>query len=225
MNFNLRALGLTCAAVVAIGAIGAVSASGETGGHFTVSSQPYRLKSSENATHFLEFAISGLTGFMCEPTTRSSEIYTETTFTLMWFTSENNKQCKTTGGKYGESVFHFNGCKINVLIGKKSTQDNTTELECPVGKQLEITHDGCVIRVPAQKGFSGVAYNTVIENGKHALTASFTAGGAAMTANFESGFCTVLGTKHTMAITGSLTIWAVDTVGAPIDLTATGSEG
>lgn len=227
MNLSLRTFALALVGVAAtVGAVGPVGASGETGGHFTVEAEPYTLKANENATHFLEYSIPGMTGVVCEPGDYTYGPNTGKTFDALRLGGSNNEPCKTTGGVYGETKFHYNGCELVIKIGKKSTQDNTTELVCPIGKELEITHQGCVIKVPTQVGFKGVAYNTVIENNKHAITAKFTVGGESeMSANFEGGFCTLLGTKHPLAITGSLTIWALDDKGAPIGITATGSEG
>lgn len=219
-------LALLCLSVT-IGAIGGGSASAETGGHFTVESDSATIRFTEQGTHFLEYSIPGMTPFVCESAEYASNPLPVKTLTEIGFGGLNKDPCKTKGGaKYGETTFHFNGCKIVLKIGKKSTQDNTTDIECPTGKELEITHESCVIKVPSQKGFKGVAYNKVVEGGKNAITASFTVGGGAeMAANFESGICVFLGTGHAIAITGSMTMFALDKNGASTGLTATGAEG
>ncbi|HEX9967611.1 MAG TPA: hypothetical protein VGB06_06670 [Solirubrobacterales bacterium] len=225
MRFSRKAsaLALVCATTI-IGTVGALDASGETGGHFTMESDPGTLRITEGGTHFLQYSIPGMEPFECESEELGS-IPNEKTITEIGFGRENNEPCRTkNGGKgYGETRFHFNKCRIVLKIGKKAAQDNTTDLECPTGGQLEITHTNCVIKVPAQKGFKGVSYNTVVEGGKHAITAVFTVGN--MSANFEEGICVFLGTTHAMAVTGSITIFARDKAGLATGLTATGSEG
>jgi hypothetical protein len=225
MVLSPRALALALiGAAIAIGTIGAVSASGETGGHFTVESDPASIRLTEQGTHFLEYSVQGLNPIVCESAEYAGPPFSGKTKTEIGIGGLNKEPCKTKGGgAYGETTIHYNECKIVLLIGKKATQDNTTELECPSGGQLEITHPSCVIKVPAQKGFNGVAYNTVVEGGNHAITASFTVGGG--TAHFENGFCVLLGTTHALAVTGSITMFAVDKNGAITGLTATGSEG
>jgi hypothetical protein len=225
MSIKLKALTLGLLALMAMGAFAAVNATAETGGHFTSEAEEGTAKGTENATHFTELTVPGLTGIRCTKTSyegkmpkTGSKTWTEITIVPSY------SECETTGGKAGEVTIDMNGCAYLFTIGKNSVKDNTADLECTgATKFVAVTHEGCEIRIPAQNGMLGVAYTTTVENGKHSLTVDLTVKG--FTTNFEAGFCVLLGTSHTSEITGSVTVQGFNAAGAQVGITATGSEG
>lgn len=223
MSRKLKALCLSLFAVMALGGFAVMNASAETGGHFTSEVAATTITGSENSTHFTELTVPGLTGIRC--TTASYSGTTSATTVTQITITPSYANCETTGGTPGEVTVDVNGCAYIFTIGKKSTADNTVDLECNGAKPyIAVTHQGCEIRVPAQNNIVGVAYNTTVENNKHAITLTATASG--FTTNFEAGFCVLLGTSHTSTLSGSVTVTGKNTAtGAAVGITATGSEG
>lgn len=228
MSLKLKAIGLSLVALTALGAFVAMNASAETGGHFTsdATTGSTIFKGTQSGTHTTELTVPGLTGIVCE---EASYEGTATGATVESVTIVPKlAKCKTTGGTTGELTVDMNGCQGQSTIGKNSTADNTVDIVCPgATKFAAITHPACEIRMPAQNNIVGVAYNTVVENSKHALTVVATAKG--FTIHFESGFCVLLGTKQTAEVTGSVTVQGFNdnsgTAGSQVNVTATGSEG
>jgi hypothetical protein len=87
-------------------------------------------------------------------------------------------------------------------------------------KPLEIHHPNCTVTIPQQQQpASGVSYTPLLENGKHALTATLTLSN--IEAQYHGGACIFLGTNQKVAMSGSLTLRATDTAGAAVNLTNT----
>jgi hypothetical protein len=227
MSIKLKALGLGLLAALAIGAVTVMNASAVTGGHFVAEVDNGTLKASETPTHRLEFTVSGFNGSIVCPQGTFNGALTAKTFVGIQLTPLAKENCQTKAGTAGDTPVDFNGCGIELKIGKKAATHNTTDIFCPGGKVIEVTHKNCTIKIPAKAGLKGVVYTNVLEGGKHTITIELTAPAKEeeeVEAYFEGGICTFLGTKHTMRITGSLTERAFDAGGKPVHVTATGSE-
>lgn len=222
MSIKLRLLSAGVLAAMAIGALAATSGSAETGGHFTADVEG-TFETVESTNHRLEFLTPGSTGIACD-ISKTTVPLANKTFTAFRFTWAGTRPCTTTVDNPVPFNVHFNGCGLLFKIGKKAVQDNTTEIVCQTGTQIEITHPNCTVRVPAQAGFLGASYENVVEGGKHAITVKLTVGGGTeMTANYEGGICIFLGTTHPIAVVGSFTVKALDAAGKQGNVTATGS--
>jgi hypothetical protein len=233
MSIKLKVLGLGVLAIMAVSAFAAMNATAETGGHF-VSDSPTgstAITGREDATDFTELTVPGLTGIVCTTATYEGTAAANTVTELTITPHYSN--CHTTGSATAVTV-HVNGCDYQFTIGKKSTADNTVDIVCPAGKQIEVTHEGCTIKIPPANGIKGVAYQTITTGGKHAITLGVTLSGFTM--NFEAGFCVLLGTSHTATISGSVIVEGWEDLGndathlhgkegARVNITATGSEG
>ena len=227
MISHRRTLGVLLALAALTQAVAVSSA--ETGGHFTSESGGATIITGiETPSHSTELTVPGLTGIVCGEARYEARFAFSTSTEASVTPTYGN--CKTTGGAAKEVTVDVNGCTYRLTIGKKSTADNTADLVCGGATNfIAITHPSCEMRIPAQNNIVGVAYNTTIEEGKHAITLSATAKG--FTTNFESGLCVLLGTKHTSELTGSVVAVAFEESSGPllegksVGITATGSEG
>jgi len=216
-----RAVGLALALAACVIAAAPGAAMAETGGHFTSETahtawEGTEVKASGHTTKLTE---GSNTPYECGKATYSGTT-TTTTVTEVALTPTYSG-CRTSSGTEGEVTYHVNGCSYVFKIGKKAIADNTMQLSCPVGKQLEITHPNCTIKVPPQTFSQGVAYTKITEGGKAALTLDLT---AQATVNYEGGICIFLGTTHTFNLTGSIILTGKNTTGgAATGIEATGS--
>jgi hypothetical protein len=223
MSIKLKALGLGLLATMALAGFMAMNATAETGGHFT-SEATHTIISGvdETGANQPEIKVPGLTGIICDGSSYSGTANATTVESVTMTPSYG--ACHTTGGATGSTLVDFNGCQYTFTIGKKSTADNTVDLICAGEKKyIALTHEGCEVRIPAANKLKGVAYNTTTIEGKHAITLKITLAG--FEANFEAGFCILLGTAHTGELVGSVNVTGKDTTGAAVGITATGSEG
>jgi hypothetical protein len=221
MSIKLKALGLGLLTTMALAGFMAMNATAETGGHFTSETTHTTITGlDEISGGQVEFKVSGLTGIVCDNASYSGTANATTVESLTLTPSYG--ACHTTGGLPGATVIDLNGCAYTLTIGKKSTTDNTVDLSC-VGIYMTITHEGCEIRIPAKNNLKGVAYETAERAGKHAIIANLTVTG--LEANFEAGFCILLGTSHTAELHGSVAVRGFNTEGKAVGITATGSEG
>ena len=109
-----------------------------------------------------------------------------------------------------------NGCRYTF---KSTEKVHATFLFLCENGPMEIHHPNCTVTVPQQlQPVSGVSYTTLLENGKHALTATLTLTNIEVQAH---GVCSILGTNQKGALTGSITLRATDTAGNPVNLTNT----
>jgi hypothetical protein len=226
MSIKLKALGLGLLATMALAGFMAMNATAETGGHFT-SEATHTIISGEDETgvNRPELRVPGLTGIVCDKSTYSGTTNATTVESIT--ITPTYEKCHTTGDEpeiKKPVTVDVNGCTYTFTIGKKSTADNTVDLVCPGEKKyIAVTHEGCEIRILAANGIKGVAYKTTTINSKHAITLEATAAG--FVANFEAGFCILLGTSHTGELIGSVNVTGKDTLNNAVGITATGSEG
>jgi hypothetical protein len=112
----------------------------------------------------------------------------------------NIDQCSTPF--YGGMPFHENGCSY------RFTASGQVHLECPVGKEIEITGLGpCLLKIPAQM-LSGVTYTNNSSQSAITVTAKFT--------NMTYYEC---GTKRTNGTTsGTYTLTASASGGGPVSV-------
>lgn len=215
MNIRLKALGVLVA-VIAIGVVGAASASATTGGHFTSEVSHTTLSGSASGGHTTE--IKAYEQIQCASASYSGTISTATATELTL--TPTYSTCKT---KEGESTtpIHANGCSLTFKIGKKANSDNTTQLSCPAGKSLEVTHPNCTVTVVPQALPGGSAYTAVTESGKAAITVDLT---IEMPVQYHGGICIFLGTNQTGALSGSFVLTGKDTADSLVGIDSTGSE-
>jgi hypothetical protein len=213
MSSRLKALGLALLATMAVSAF-AVNASAEVSGHFVVDGTHATVVASEGGAHRIKFSAGGLTGAIeCLENSYSGVIGAQTVagFTI----TPTFKTCRTEGSATHNVTITTNGCRYTFKATEKT---HATFMFLCDGKALEIHHPSCTIKIPEQT-VSGVSYTTVLENGKHALTADFTVENIAV--QYEAGVCTFLGTNNKGAMKGSLTLRATDTANNPVNLTVT----
>ena len=215
MSSKLKALGLGLLAALAVSATAGVNASAEVSGHFVVDGTHATVVASESGAHRIKFSASGLTGAVeCLENSYSGVIGSQTVagFTI----TPTYKTCRTEGSATHNVTITTNGCRYTF----KATEKTHATFWFLCGDQfLEIHHPNCTIKIPELTNLSGVSYTTVVENGKHALTADFTVENIPV--QYEAGICTFLGTNQKGAMKGSLTLKATDTAGSPVNLTVT----
>jgi hypothetical protein len=215
MKGKMKALDLAVVAAIATSAIGVGSASAEYSGHFVIEGTHATVVGSETATHRTRFTLSGLEGFIeCEKASYSGFIGATTVggFTV----TPKYEGCKTAGTAVGVTITP-NGCTYTF---KSTEKVHATFLFLCGEKSIEIHHPNCTVTIPQQQQpASGVSYTTVLESGKHALTANLTISN--VEAEYHGGACVFLGTNQKAALAGSLTLRATNTAGSAVHLTNT----
>jgi len=239
MSIKLRALGLGLLALLAMGAFAAVNATAEEGGHFTSDSPTgntwitgtEQRGAGGTEPDVTRLGIVGLKGIHCK---HASYVATASGSTVTSLTvAPTYKECTTEPEGLKNVVVDVNGCTYTFTIGKKiSNVHNTVHILCPVGvKGIVITHPECEIVIPPQT-VTGIAYNTITENNKHAITVEPTigiGGTPTLTTHFEKGVCVLLGTSHAGEFTGGVKVTGFEdkadkTEGPQVNITATGIE-
>ncbi|HEX9968087.1 MAG TPA: hypothetical protein VGB06_09080 [Solirubrobacterales bacterium] len=221
MGRTSRALSLALALAACL-VVAPAAASAETGGHFTSETAHTAWEGTEvkASGHTTKFAEGSGTPIECGKATYSGT--TTTTTVTEVALAPTYSGCRTSSGTEGDVIYDINGCSYVLKIGKKASTDNTMQLSCPVGKQLEITHFNCTIKLPPQTFSQGVAYTKITESGKPALTIDFT---AQVAVNYEDKACIFLGTNHTFNFTGSIILTGKNTTGGvATGIEAIGSE-
>lgn len=215
MSGKSKALGLGLLATLAVSALAVTSASAEYSGHFVIEGPDANVIGTETATHKTRFSVVGMEGSIeCEKASYSGLIGAETVggFTVV----PKYEACKTTGTATAVTIT-VNGCRYTF---KSTEKVHATFLFLCEEKPLEIHHPNCTITIPQQaQPSSGVSYTTLLENGKHALTATLTITNIEMQAH--GGICVFLGTNQKGSLTGSITLRATNTAGNPVHLTNT----
>jgi hypothetical protein len=213
MTLKVKILGLGILAIMATGAFSVMNASAVSGGHFTVDAHGtvHGVETAPNHVVHLVSANGSEIGCSTESYngTISSLTTTSIKITPLW------SNCTTTGDGAIVDVIE-NGCYFEFTSGKTGQTHHTAHFVCPT-KSLEISHPNCSIRVPAQTA-TGVTYETITMNEKHAITLNST---AKVTSHYEGGICIFLGTTQTSEMRGSVTVQATDTLGKPTNLTST----
>ena len=239
MSMKLKALGLGLLAMIAVSGFAAVNATGETGGHFTSDSPNGKTvitgTEKQGTSHTTQLAVEGLSGIHCEHALYEATAGAATVESLT--VTPTYTKCTTSPSGATNVVVDHNGCNYTFTIGKKiATVHQTVSIVCPAGKAIVITHPECEITVPPQT-LTGITYNTVVEENKHAITlvAEIGVNGTPkLTTQFHAGFCVLLGTTHLGSFTGSVTVKGYEDQSTlsepykhgvnPVNITATGIQ-
>lgn len=249
MNRKLKALGLGLLALLAIGAYSNLGASATQGGHFASAAAHTHLEGLESNDHEVRMggffnAVVGCPGTTYGGTMEGTKV-TKITVTPFY------EECLWFGMK-NPATIDMNGCTYLFTIGKFAGAHNTVHLECPPGKEINVTlfsshqkhtegtPDNCTIFIPPQTPENGVAYETTTELGKHALTLDITIQNITYTKDGPCRFVfptgkgphghstiggvTVNHETKGLWIEGTVTVRGMDEDLEPVNITATGSE-
>ncbi|HYP56553.1 MAG TPA: hypothetical protein VEQ41_09690 [Solirubrobacterales bacterium] len=225
MSMKLKVLGLGLIAAMAMGSFAVLNASASVSGHFTHDAAGGHaiIKGLEGpgTAHRVKFSTGG-TPIECDEARYEGTVSSSTVTTLDVLPIYS--KCHTEGAAAGSVVVDVRGCTFRFHSNSGAAPHTpathaTTGLVCPAGVDgILVTHPNCTMRMPPQ-ALSGVTYTTTVENNKHAITLNATVGG--ITAHYESGICIFLGTKQTGTMNGSATVWAENTAGERVNITAT----
>jgi hypothetical protein len=211
------ALGLMLA--LGILALGALSASATTSGHFTSDAPSgttiLHMAGATGSSHDAELFAYG-SAISCHNIEYSVNPVTTRTVTSLTVTA-GFSNCTTDSGD--TATVRMNGCHFQFT--SRSTQHATVHFLCPEGKRAVVETSAGVMKFPPQTPTTGgLTFGTTVENGAHAVTVNVTAQGLHAECH---GICQLLGTKTTTAqITGSGTVVGTDAVTkGPVDITAT----
>jgi len=236
MSIKLKALGLGLLALLTMGAFAAANATAEGGGHFTSDSPTGKTwitgteEQGGTTPDTTELAVQGLIGIHCKHASYVGTISANTVESVT--ISPTYKECTTVPSGTKNIVVDVNGCTYTFTIAKKKANvHNTVDIVCPAGiKGIVITHPECEVTVPPQT-LKGVAYIATTESGKESITVEATIGINAtpkFTTQFHKGICTLLGTTHEAAFTGSVKVTGFEDKGPEegqqVNITATGIE-
>lgn len=228
---KLKILGMALLALAATSAFAVTNASGTVAGHFTHEgpTNNARIVAHEAATtpHQLTFfhlkpGTHETDGnpIHCEKSTYEGTVTTKTVTTITMTPTYTN--CTTNDEDGTKVTVDVNGCSYTFSSHGPNTHGTVT-IDCPVGKQIEITHPLCTITIPAQTHATtltgGITYDTVVENNKHALTATVTVN--TITGHYHAGLCVFLGTAQKFQMVGSVTVTGEDHAGNRIPITHT----
>jgi hypothetical protein len=225
MRTKLTALNLSLVVVLAIGAIAAISASANTEGHFVTSGNSSatihgEVTKASEGPHYIAFIIHGLEGEIgCDVQTYTATTSSETT-TSLTFTPKYEKCYTTGGGEPGSIPIHVNGCTYTFRVAKGTTDstEQTSQMLCPAGKKIEVTHPNCTMSIHPQSINTGTTYTTKVStSGIHELTKHINIQFGVT----RHGLCQFIApTNGTCTLKGSLTLRA-RLFGIQIHLTAT----
>jgi hypothetical protein len=192
MTRNLKALGLALAAVFAMSAVAASTASAVASDHFTTT-KPSALLTG--VSHDNEFKITGGPGFACTTSKFTGTVLNNATeatidpeYTGKFSHTPHNtagvdfRECNGTGG---DVTLDMNGCHYD-LTGSTTGLDQglvdaTVWITCPAGQAIKITQlsTGMTLSIPAQTPTAGDVTYTNLPNhsGGKAVTVKATATG------------------------------------------------
>jgi len=214
MTIKFNVLGVGLLAAMALGTLGVMSATADTGGHFASSASHTEIEGIESGSHQIHFAKEGAaegqrSGCIFESYVGvlSATTVTEVNITPNWET------CKTTGTE-GHFGVDENGCSLKYTIGNFA--HNTAHLICPTGAAIEVTHLNCTMTVPPQT-VTGIVYAS---DGAGGITMQSTVKG--IETQYHAGICIFLGTSHKSEMIGSVTVEGFDTDGNKVNIAATG---
>lgn len=197
MTRNLKALGLTLVAMLALGAMTASAASAQTNGKLTSASPVVLVGTEQGAVSenrltafnlFVQCPDSTYTGYKHNVTPHEaipSGVSTGTIVPDYLETVAGTANCDAT---VGSATIHMNGCDYVVHLGETTggvngTYGVTFDVVCPVGKEITVTvysshthtEPFCIMHVPGnQNGLKG-AHAT--DNGNGTVTLSGTVEG------------------------------------------------
>lgn len=227
MSFKLKALGLAMFATLAVGAVSVVSAGADSGGVIHSDVQWTHIvgeqegTSEDNRIH--DFTLND--AVTCDSVTYTGSVggKTPTQVTVI----PEYTECHTQKGF--EAKIHMNGCGYTLTFADMFVEHHTAHLQCPPEKTAVVTVDPpivgeCHIHIPPQTPTEGgVAYTTIVENGKHAQTLNVTAEG--VTVNRKDvgvGGCGGhAGHDNVTSLTATAVVTAYDTNVKQVNLTVT----
>ncbi|HYP56137.1 MAG TPA: hypothetical protein VEQ41_07545 [Solirubrobacterales bacterium] len=198
-------------------AFAAPSALAEVRGHFTSEASSTTITGAPSAGSSVKFSFNGGTPIECTKITYTAVMPAPTTNvkTLV----PHYTECRTEGSGPHNVTITTKGCDFTIFSAPALSQA-TAAMDCPSGVSgMAFHHPNCTISVPAQSFGGGVSYGTTTEFGKHAITVATSIG--SITAHYESGICVFLGTKHTGAMSGSLTLRGANASGEAVGITVT----
>jgi hypothetical protein len=230
MSLKLKVLGLGLLAVMATSALAVVNASATSTGHFTSEATEHHLivKGAETVgtPHRLHF--NEVRNEPGHPTTGSSITCTHASYqgtlsgpaattTTAVQVRPTYKECSTNGEPPHNVVVDVPESCGNNVFEFTSGGTGTVHLNC----NITITHPNCAITLTAadNKKLSGITYTTTVEQNRHALTMHVNV--KTIKGEYHSGFCVFLGTTHYFEMTGSVTVWAENTLTGRVGITHT----
>jgi len=230
MSIKLKVLGLGLLAMLATSAFAVVNASALSNGHFTAEppTDHVIVKGTETVgtPHRLHF--NEVKNEVGHPTTGLSITCTHASY---HGTLEGAAATTTTAVRVRP---HYTECSTNgepphnveVVVDPSNTGCGTNVFEFTSGGNgtvhvnchILIKHPNCGITIDKQT-LSGITYDTVVEQNKHALT--MTVDVKTIVGTYHSGLCVFLGTTHYFEMTGSVTVFGEDTAGNRVGITHT----
>jgi hypothetical protein len=211
------ALGLALLAALAMSATSVMSASALTSGHFTSEAANTKLDITvaTGTSHLVYFHDFGTT-VDCHHQTFTAHNIQSTTQQITITPALAN--CTTSGNTAAVGP-HWNGCHF-AFTSRTAPGHGTSHFVCPAGVSATFTQGAtCTETFSAQTPEGGVTYDTILIEGKHAITANITITGFSTT---RHGQCQLFGTNGKAQWTGSLTIQGTNAeTGAPVGITAT----
>lgn len=218
ISLKAKVLGAALLVSAALCANAVLQASATTGGHFTseVGHALIETTTSPEPSHNAKFQLSVFT-IVCTKaeyfaTTPASTV-TEVAVSPVY------EGCATPDQAFKLTV-NLNGCNFLVKIGKHASEENTVQVNCPTGQKIELTFISCQLTIAPQAVNGGLKYTTVVSNEKHALTVDIN---TEVTFHNENA-CALFPTKGAVGLAGAMTVKGLNTEGAPVGITATGSE-
>jgi len=220
MTRKLKAgFGLALLAALVVSAMGAMSASAITSGHFTsdsVNGTKFDISETTGTAHATKLTAYGSTVECHNITYTAHHISTQTTQILT--VTPTYHSC-TSGGN--TATVTMNGCHYE-FTSRTPPSHGTPHFRCPAGVKAKVETSNGTMQFGAQTPtLGGVVYETATNAaGKHIITANITVEGIHGECH---GLCQFLGTNTTTAkLTGSVTVEGTDTVtGAAVNITAT----
>jgi hypothetical protein len=213
------AAALTLLLALGVLALGALSASATTSGHFTSDSPSGKtnldMTGTTGGAHDAKLTAFGVVLTCHNLKYTLSPLTTQTTMSITGFPEFVN--CTTSNGD--AITVKMNGCHFDVTPA--SSGHGTPHLRCPTGQKIEVTVPTGLMKFGAQtptKG--GLTYTTTVVNGKHEVTVNITVEGIHGECH---GVCQIFGTSSSsVAMAGSGTVAGTDAVtGSAVNITAT----
>ncbi len=162
----IRNLKVLLAAAFALTALGAIAASAHAADEFHCSVEPCRgtLKpdgTGKTAHHV--FVIENTTGtesvsFTCESLSGEAEIPNKKVTEV---TASNLKYNNCTANGVAGITVDMNSCTYKFKAAGGTTDEAKVKYECPEGKKIEDTYNGCVIDITGGFESTGVGYTTI----------------------------------------------------------------
>jgi hypothetical protein len=202
---NLRILGLTVFAALAIGAVGASAASASPQFHFE--SEHTILTGQQTTVNALAFDV-GVVKCGVVQFGGTKAVLTSTTITL----TPTFDNCLLNEAE--EVTFTHNGCNFLYHIGANTEHlTGTISIECPEGELIEIDAPECTITIPPQGNLGTVTFTN--EGAEMTRSVVFDHGVAGLHyVEHGAGCANETGTTNNGTYSGKVTITGENTMGA-----------